>query len=302
MKQHILNMKPDESILTHHPVNHSKTHFMINQFLINMTLFIAMVFAAWNANAGQLWNNGDTDGSATLGWGSHSSILDDFYVPGGGWWINHLETTGIFVDPLKVADVEVAVWSHDMTENEPDGDSVDVLHVNKFTATPTGRTFFDRKELKISVDFDKTYLKGQRYYWIEISVRDQYGLQSFKFLARQGVSHEPSWTHFGQGSLLSSGDLYGQDLDLSYVLYGTPVTLSHFTGPVDGFQVQKRDDHVVIDVAQKSATKSFGFVMRCPAGSSLVPFKKPIYDKKGLWVIGYETVWYCIPDDLEPEG
>ena len=28
----------------------------------------------------------------------------------------------------------------------------------------------------------------------------------------------------------------------------------------------------------------------------------PIYDADGLFVVGYETVWVCIPDDLEPAG
>ncbi|MGQ0678657.1 MAG: hypothetical protein ACT4OM_03200 [Actinomycetota bacterium] len=45
-----------------------------------------------------------------------------------------------------------------------------------------------------------------------------------------------------------------------------------------------------------------GDLADCPAGSTLMPFDKPIYDNKGLFVIGYETVWFCIPDDLEPAG
>lgn len=45
-----------------------------------------------------------------------------------------------------------------------------------------------------------------------------------------------------------------------------------------------------------------GFFNRCPEGSSPVPFDMPIYDDEGLFVVGYETVWFCIPDDLEPAG
>ena len=40
----------------------------------------------------------------------------------------------------------------------------------------------------------------------------------------------------------------------------------------------------------------------CPEGSYLSPFEMPIYDADGRFVVGYETVWYCIPDDLEPAG
>jgi hypothetical protein len=39
---------------------------------------------------------------------------------------------------------------------------------------------------------------------------------------------------------------------------------------------------------------------RCPEGTFLSPFEEPIYD--GLFVVGHETVWYCLPDDLEPAG
>jgi hypothetical protein len=39
---------------------------------------------------------------------------------------------------------------------------------------------------------------------------------------------------------------------------------------------------------------------RCPEGTFLSPFEQPIYE--GLFVVGYETVWYCLPDDLEPAG
>lgn len=40
----------------------------------------------------------------------------------------------------------------------------------------------------------------------------------------------------------------------------------------------------------------------CPGGTVATPFDQPIYDENGLFVIGYETVWYCLPADLEPEG
>lgn len=40
----------------------------------------------------------------------------------------------------------------------------------------------------------------------------------------------------------------------------------------------------------------------CPGGTVATPFEQPIYDDEGLFVVGYETVWYCLPVDLEPEG
>jgi hypothetical protein len=40
----------------------------------------------------------------------------------------------------------------------------------------------------------------------------------------------------------------------------------------------------------------------CPSGSQLSPFAMPIYDDDGLFVVGYETVWFCLDDDLQPAG
>jgi hypothetical protein len=40
----------------------------------------------------------------------------------------------------------------------------------------------------------------------------------------------------------------------------------------------------------------------CPAGTIATAFQMPIYDDDGLFVIGYETVWYCIDADTRPAG
>ncbi|HEX7276731.1 MAG TPA: hypothetical protein VF244_05095 [Acidimicrobiales bacterium] len=44
-----------------------------------------------------------------------------------------------------------------------------------------------------------------------------------------------------------------------------------------------------------------GFIS-CAAGYHPSPFEMPIYDADGRFVIGHKTVWFCIPDDLEPAG
>jgi len=41
----------------------------------------------------------------------------------------------------------------------------------------------------------------------------------------------------------------------------------------------------------------------CPAGTVPTAFPMPIYDEEtGWWVVGYYTVWFCIDENLEPEG
>lgn len=48
--------------------------------------------------------------------------------------------------------------------------------------------------------------------------------------------------------------------------------------------------------------RELGGIFWCPEGSTPSPFDMPIYDEEGLFVVGYETVWFCIPDDFEPQG
>jgi len=274
-------------------------------------LALALMFSVSSTSADQLWNNGDTDGSSTMGWGQYSSTLDDFYVPGGGWRINRTETIGFFITPsATISDVDIVIWPHDMAENGPDGDTTSILNVTHFEATPTGRTFLDREEIKITVDFDETYLKGQRYYWIEFTVRDQYGIQDFKFLSRRGISHKPAWTHFGQGSISPSEQVYGTELDLSYVLYGNPIKRNPVLGDLPyglttkapGSKTKQLPFKVLGGNAVAHTQVIDEFAIRCPEGTFHSPFEMPIYDNDGLFVVGYETVWFCLPDDLEPEG
>ena len=40
----------------------------------------------------------------------------------------------------------------------------------------------------------------------------------------------------------------------------------------------------------------------CPAGTVATAFEMPIYDEPGLFVVGYETVWFCIDANNQPVG
>ena len=43
-------------------------------------------------------------------------------------------------------------------------------------------------------------------------------------------------------------------------------------------------------------------VNRCPDDTTLTPVDMPVYDEEGLFVVGHKIVWFCLPDDLQPEG
>lgn len=44
------------------------------------------------------------------------------------------------------------------------------------------------------------------------------------------------------------------------------------------------------------------YAVQCPDGTTMTSFEMPIYDARGLFVVGYETVWFCIDDGLTPTG
>lgn len=183
-------------------------------------------FAAGHIHADQLLrDNGLTDGN-TLGWGETSTTMDDFVVPSGGWWIESAQTSGIFLGTEDVIDVQLAIWPHDYDEDEPNGDTAFMLDVTDWSAVPTGEEYSGYDEIQITVDFEPTYLQGSKKYWIEFIVIDSYGMTRFRFLAREDIELQPAWLHFGQGSLSTSEDAMGEELDLAYRLYGTDVTLN----------------------------------------------------------------------------
>ncbi len=43
-------------------------------------------------------------------------------------------------------------------------------------------------------------------------------------------------------------------------------------------------------------------VNKCASDEVLTAVEVPIYDDEGLFVIGWKTVWMCIPAGLEPAG
>jgi hypothetical protein len=176
-------------------------------------------FVAAHANADELlWDNGETDGS-TLGMAETWTTMDDFVVPSGGWWIEHAETSGIYLGSEDVIDVQLAIWPHDYDEDEPDGDTAFMLDVTDWSAEATGNQYAGYDEIRVTADFDPVYLQSSKKYWLEFIVTDSFGLTRFIFLARQDVELQPAWLHF------SGATLSPEDIDLAYTLSGTSIKL-----------------------------------------------------------------------------
>ena len=72
----------------------------------------------------------------------------------------------------------------------------------------------------------------------------------------------------------------------------------------DGATLASRSDTIAARPPSPAPTPPNGRLLGpgCPAGTVLIMWKKPIYDANGLFVIGWELVPYCVPEDLEPAG
>jgi hypothetical protein len=73
---------------------------------------------------------------------------------------------------------------------------------------------------------------------------------------------------------------------------------SHAADPIRTLKLKTKAG----DDARSAFPAATSFAPRCPAGTVLTPFDMPIYDEQGLFAIGFETVWVCLPADLEPAG
>jgi hypothetical protein len=72
----------------------------------------------------------------------------------------------------------------------------------------------------------------------------------------------------------------------------------------DGSVLASRSGTIVSRPPSPAPTSPNGRLLGpgCPEGTVLIMWNKPIYDANGLFVIGWESVPYCIPEDLEPAG
>lgn len=72
----------------------------------------------------------------------------------------------------------------------------------------------------------------------------------------------------------------------------------------DGSAVVSRSGAIAARPPSPAPTPPNGRILGpgCPAGTVLIMWEKPIYDADGLFVIDWELVPYCMPEDLEPAG
>ena len=114
---------------------------------------LVLIALSTPVNAEKLWSNGNNEDTQLLG--NYYRIMDDFYVPGGGWWIDKAEVYGLFLGPGSNADVQsvnIRIIATDPMTGEPDPSQGEWLPI----------TSFDEQDLepwgiKLEANFHKTY-------------------------------------------------------------------------------------------------------------------------------------------------
>jgi hypothetical protein len=155
----------------------------------------------------------------------YQNAMDDFYVPGAGWFVDGAETVGMFLNPGRtVQDVAVVLWSHDPIENEPDGAHTLAPTVSSWSVTSLGDDGGGYEELRVEVEFEETFLDGQAYHWIEFEITDQYGLSLH---LKQSAEDHWSPAHTRQNPYPNA-----TANDLSFSVHGTEVE-TLYVGPTD---------------------------------------------------------------------
>lgn len=211
---------------------------------------LCVIVFAGVCQAETLWNNGLPNGSQGLN-NQYQSVMDDFYVPSGGWFINGAETYGIFLNANReVTNITMIIWPADTETGEPNGDNTISLDVNSFQAVETGEYWEGYEKIQINVQFDSTYLEGQEYFWIEFDVRDQYG-ERIKFIDRQPTLHMPAHIRSNPYPFSSVNQ------DLAFKLYGSEVSVID-RSPADKFAPSEVDtDSRTVSLYLSGAGKAF---------------------------------------------
>lgn len=184
------------------------------------------------ATAESLWKNGNPSNPVLNE--SYYTILDDFYVPGAGWWIDRADIYGMFVggDVPHTGDVNIRILPADPLTGEPDpSQAIDPTVTNVMTDP-----IDDPVGVRVRANMQKVFLKGQRRYWIEFDVA------SVKNVSIRGLSSDspdllPAYGKFAAGSY----QLDALGGDLAFHLYGSEVE-TVFVPTVDEFKVKLLDN------------------------------------------------------------
>jgi len=193
---------------------------------------------SWDLGASRaiLWDNGDTDGSNGYSHGTAAAIgfrralLDDFVIPPGdvAWDINNLTWLLLWDSGAGPSATGAEISFRADAGGSPAGSYLATASVGAFTETPTGRTWYGRPEMQMSVDFAAVNLTAGTY-WVDYLV---VGPENSYSMVKATVTGSECWVDYDDLGFGTASSIIGvSPADLSFVLSGevVPVELQSFS-------------------------------------------------------------------------
>jgi hypothetical protein len=193
---------------------------------------------SWDLGASRaiLWDNGDTDGSngyshgTAAAIGARRALLDDFVIPVGdtAWDLNNLAWLLLWNTLTTPSATGAEISFRADAAGSPAATYLATASVTTFTEIPTGRSWFGRPEMQMSVDFTALNL-AEGTYWVDYLV---VGPENAFAMVKATVTGSECWVDWDDlGFGTASSILALTPADLSFVLSGdvVPVELQSFS-------------------------------------------------------------------------
>jgi hypothetical protein len=193
---------------------------------------------SWDLGASRaiLWDNGDTDGSngyshgVAAAIGARRALLDDFVIPSGdvAWDVNNLTWLLLWNTLVVPSATGAEISFRNDTGGSPAATYLATASIGAFAETSTGRTWFGRPEMQMSVDFAAVNLV-EGTYWVDYLV---VGPENAFAMVKATITGSECWADWDDLGFGTASSVIGTTpADLSFVLSGdiVPVELQSFS-------------------------------------------------------------------------
>jgi hypothetical protein len=185
--------------------------------------FVAAAALATAASGDLLWDNYDTDGSngysmADVGaFGAQRALMDDFQVPDGGWSVTDFHALMLWNSGAVGAGWDFYLEFRPDVGGQPDPNPGIVTTGHVYGEVATGRSWFSRAEVEVSLDFDAVSLAAGTYWWYGYVV----GPENAFMMIRADYLLNPCWLDYDDlGGFQSGFTQFGVDADLAFQITG----------------------------------------------------------------------------------
>jgi hypothetical protein len=190
-----------------------------------LTFVAAFAFAS-AASADLLWDNYDTDGSNGYSmadasvFGAQRALLDDFEVPDGGWVLQDFHALMLWNSSGVGKGTDFVLEFRPDIGGAPDPNPGIQTTGHIYSEELTGRNWFSRQEVELSLQFDDVALDPGIWWWWGYVVGPE---NAFMMVDQTTVLLSECWVDYDDFSGLVPGSTqFGVEADLAFQITGIP--------------------------------------------------------------------------------